>query len=224
MAVPLVGASGKQSNGTVLGVMRTYAHLAPGEEFGYNSWIEAVRAGRTFVTNGPLLFLTVNGQEPATAGLEAHAGETLQVRAEAQSRFPFEQLEIIWNGQVIATAVPTCETLCQAVLELKHPVAAGGWLAARCRGSYQVLDRPANQRIFAHSSACYVRCPEASASALAREVKADALQHLLEELDGMARWVADEARCDTEQRERLTAIFRTAHAELQQRLSRLPQP
>jgi hypothetical protein len=209
LSVPLVGASGKQSNGTVLGIMRTYAHLH--EEFSYKAWIEAVRAGRTFITNGPLLFLTVNGQEPSAAGLEVHAGDKVQIRVDAQSRSAFEELELVCNGEVIATARPESETLCRAVLEVEHPITHGGWLAARCRGSLLVLDRPANQRIFAHTSPCYLRCPEAPA-----QPKVDAVQHLLEELDAMLQWVATKARCDTpEQRERLDAIFRTAQAALQ---------
>lgn len=212
LAVPLVGASGKDSNGTALGVMRTYAHLMPGAELTYGSWIEAVRAGRTFVSNGPLLFMTVNEQEPSSV-LEAHAGANLQVRAEARSRLPFEQLEIVWNGKVIATATADCDATCQASVTLEHPVAEGGWLAARCRGSHQVLDRPANQRIFAHTSPCYIRCPERPATA-----SADAIKHLVAELDGMLDWVARRARCSTsEQRERLRQIFEAARAELAKR-------
>jgi hypothetical protein len=48
--IPLVGASGKDSNRTPLGAMRTYARC----EGSYKSWVEAVKAGRTFITNGPL--------------------------------------------------------------------------------------------------------------------------------------------------------------------------
>lgn len=62
--LPLVGASGKETNGTPLGVMRTYAWLPAGQEFSYAAWIEAVRAGRTFVSNGPLLRFTIAGQGP----------------------------------------------------------------------------------------------------------------------------------------------------------------
>src|SRR5262249_22676015 len=51
----LVGGSGKDSNAVALGAVRTYARLAPGEAFSYAAWVEAVRAGRTFVTTGPLL-------------------------------------------------------------------------------------------------------------------------------------------------------------------------
>ena len=44
-----------ESNRVLLGSPRTYARLQAGQEFTYKAWIEAVRAGRTFVTNGPLL-------------------------------------------------------------------------------------------------------------------------------------------------------------------------
>ena len=41
---------------------RVYAQV--NGNFSYEAWIAALRGGRTFVTNGPLLFLTVNGQGP----------------------------------------------------------------------------------------------------------------------------------------------------------------
>lgn len=214
--VPLVGGSGKESNGTALGVMRTYAHLDPGAELTYHDWIEAVRGGRTFVTNGPLLSLTVDGHEPAAAGLEVTPGQVVRVRAEAQSRLAFDVLELVWNGQVIATAAPQCDAVCRAILELEHALPHGGWLAARCRGAAQVLDRPANQRVFAHTSPVYVRCPAAPAP-----VNAEAARRLLDELDALQDWARDRARCETpQQRERLANVFFTARAELLRRLPR----
>jgi hypothetical protein len=212
LQVPLVGASGKESNGTALGVMRTYASVEG--EFSYKNWIEAVRAGRTFVTNGPLLLLTVNGQGPG-ASVEAAAGTELRIEVEAQGRAPFEVLELVWNGTVIASAAADCEEICRATLTSVHPVAGSGWLAARCRGAHQVLDRPANQRIFAHTSPCHVRCPEQPVTA-----KADAVTHLLTELDAMLDWVETKARCDRPAaREALAIIFRSARAELARRLA-----
>ncbi len=47
-----------------LGMQRTYARLQTGQDFSYTSWIEAIRAGRTCVTWGPFLTLTVNGADP----------------------------------------------------------------------------------------------------------------------------------------------------------------
>ncbi|HEY2910914.1 MAG TPA: hypothetical protein VGI99_11750, partial [Gemmataceae bacterium] len=52
--IHLIGGSGKASNATVLGAMRTYARVAE-EPYTYKAWIEAVRSGRAFVTNGPLV-------------------------------------------------------------------------------------------------------------------------------------------------------------------------
>ena len=50
--IPLIGGSGKDSNATALGATRTYAQLRDGEAFSYKAWIEAVLAGRTYVSDG----------------------------------------------------------------------------------------------------------------------------------------------------------------------------
>lgn len=50
--IPMIGGSGKDSNAIPLGAMRTYAQLRDGEEFSYKAWIEAVRAGRSYVIDG----------------------------------------------------------------------------------------------------------------------------------------------------------------------------
>ncbi len=150
LKLPLMGSSGKNSNADVLGGMRTYAKLNLGEEFQYKNWIEAVRAGRTFISNGPILFLHVNDHDlGATIHLEK-LGATVRVQAEVHSVFPIQSLEILLNGKVVA------ETS-KDTLEIDLPIAEGGWLAARCRGQPQIIDRPVNQLWFAHSSPVYVR-------------------------------------------------------------------
>ena len=65
----------------------------------YEAWIAALRGGRTFVTNGPLLFLTVNGQGP---GATVRGADPLKVEVRAVSRVPFERVEIVLNGAVVA--------------------------------------------------------------------------------------------------------------------------
>ena len=66
--------------------------------FTYESWIAGLRAGRTFVSNGPLLELRVNGQGP---GASVKTAGTLQVSANVVSRLPFERVQIVYNGEVI---------------------------------------------------------------------------------------------------------------------------
>lgn len=50
--LPLLGSSGKDSNRTPLGAMRTYSRID--EPFTCKAWVDAVKGGRSFITNGPL--------------------------------------------------------------------------------------------------------------------------------------------------------------------------
>jgi hypothetical protein len=208
MRVPLAGGSGKDGNGIALGSMRTYARLRPGDEFNYKTWVEAVRAGRTFVTNGPLLTLTADGQDPG-AVLTRQAGDVVRVRAEGRSLVPFERLEVLCNGRVVAEAAASGDPAAAAV-EVEVPVGEGGWLAARCRGSATVPHRPASQRIFAHTSPVWLE-----AAGRPRRVEPGAAAQLALELHRMVEWARHEARCGTNhERQRLVDVFETARQRL----------
>ncbi|MBI1790165.1 MAG: carboxypeptidase regulatory-like domain-containing protein [Acidobacteria bacterium] len=117
--------------------------------FTYDNWIAGLRAGRTFVSNGPLLDLKVDGRGP---GSTVAAGAVLRVTAQAISRLPFDRLEIVQDGEVVAeqSAVGGRE----ARLEREIPTAHGGWLAARAvsRAKTHALTT-----VFAHTSPVYLR-------------------------------------------------------------------
>jgi len=145
-AIPLAGGSGKDSNKVPLGAVRTYARLAPGEEFSYKAWVNAVRAGRTFATDGPLLTFDVNGRGPGEA---VDAAGPLTVTARAASLTPFGKLEVVANGEVVAAADgshPGEAGGWAAELAVPYTPAGSGWLAARCHGPG-----------FAHTSPVVVR-------------------------------------------------------------------
>ncbi len=207
--IPIAGGSGKRDNLTKLGGLRTYAKLEAGQELTYKNWIEAVRAGRTFVTSGPLLSFTVNGQEPG-ARLDLATPASVHVRAEARCLRPLERLEVIANGAVVASAEPTGERPSRAALEADISLSRSGWLAARA-----FCPREPNelQRTYAHSSAVYVRVDGKPPQADPAEIAP-----FLAKLDAMLQWVAEEARCDNDaQRQRLADIFQAARQELLRR-------
>jgi hypothetical protein len=81
-----------------VGYDRVYIHLdgAPGYE-----WWWGVRAGRVFVSNGPLLRCRANGQWPGHV-FKTVAGETVSLRLEAalDSRDPITSIEVIQNGRL----------------------------------------------------------------------------------------------------------------------------
>jgi hypothetical protein len=120
--------------------------------FTYESWIAGLRAGRTFVTNGPLVELTVNGRGPG-ATIDP-ASSPLQVRARALSRLPFDRLEIVQDGEVVAEQPAVRER--EARLEREIPIERGGWIAARVRSGAKTY---AGYTVFAHTSPVYYRMP-----------------------------------------------------------------
>lgn len=205
LRVPLVGGSGKDSNAVALGRVRTYAYLGEGKELNYGDWIEAVRAGRTFVTNGPLLSLSVGGEGPG-AIFTVEQGQRLALRAEAQSALPFQCLELLVNGAVAAVADAAAEGML-VVVEAEWPAERGAWIAARCRGDRLRED---GQYVFAQTSPVYI---EVRGRPFVSETSV--VQSLVQCIDESAGWVARAYHGETEpQRQHLLSLFSSARERL----------
>ncbi len=85
-----------------VGYNRAYVHLDG--PFSYDKWMEGLRAGRTFVTNGPLLRVKAGSQWPGHVFTSEAGGEVkvdLEVRLDGRDEL--EPLEIIRNGEVERT-------------------------------------------------------------------------------------------------------------------------
>jgi hypothetical protein len=219
LKVPIVGGSGKNHNLGALGTVRTYARLQGGEEFTYKNWIEAVRAGQTFVTNGPLLTFSVNGQDGGARIDLAADQRKVMVQAEAQSMVPFERLELIANGVPIA-GVEASGSPCTARLEGEVEVPGSGWLAARCWGKEQVYISGLPQQPSAHTSPIYL-------TVAGQPLVPDAISIALlgERLESMVHWAEHHAQFQSEKvKQDLLATFQAARAELACRALPLPTP
>src|SRR5262249_37556213 len=66
------------------------------------NWLEAVKAGRTVATNGPLLTLTVDGKAVGDVVRLDKPG-TVRVEATGVGRHNFERLQLVQNGKVVKT-------------------------------------------------------------------------------------------------------------------------
>jgi hypothetical protein len=109
------------------------------------AWFDAIRAGRTFVSNGPVLSLHVGA---ATTGdvVEIEPGESLLLHAEADVNPDLDELkslELVVHGEVAAASDGPGR------VEVEHRLipTAGCWVAARAVGS---------NRTVAHSAPVYV--------------------------------------------------------------------
>jgi hypothetical protein len=161
--LPLVGGTDKMSSDVPVGLYRTYVRIPADEEFTYESWCRNLTAGRTFLSGGPLIGLTVDGHEIGdTVRLPAEGG-TVEVEAWSESIFPISVLELVQDGQVVASSEVRAGT---RRLTLKARVKVGGhsWLAARAGGIqgdyYQAIRHHDawSRGILAHTSPIYLAC------------------------------------------------------------------
>jgi hypothetical protein len=82
-----------------VGYNRVYVYL--GQDFSYENWWEGLRAGRSFVTNGPLLRVTAAGKLPGHVFTSPDGdGLKVEIKAELTTRDPVRSLEVIKNGRV----------------------------------------------------------------------------------------------------------------------------
>jgi TolB protein len=117
------------------------------------SWMAGIRAGHSFSSTGPLLWLDVAGRGMGDElALAAGAASTVHVRARSVSIAPLGRLEIIVNGKVAAT-VPAVDSS-RIAFEGDVAIPEGGWVAVRAIGppSRYIGDSYA----FAQSSPVYV--------------------------------------------------------------------
>jgi hypothetical protein len=140
------------SSAVPVGLYRTYARLD--EEFSYAAWCRAVRSGRTFLSGGPLVTLSVDGHEPGDTVTLSGPG-TVTVHATVRSVFPLRKLEVVRNGEVVARADIGGGRQAEITEELR--VDGNAWLACRATGTDFHLDEW-GRRVFAHTSPVYVAC------------------------------------------------------------------
>jgi TolB protein len=123
-----------------VGMNRVFVRAGP--RLDYRAWLAGLKAGRSFVSNGPLLAFSVDGHE-AGDEIRLPAGvHPLVARVSLRSMVPVERLEIIANGVVLAT-IPLGKDGMRADAVIPLPVTRSAWLTLRAysrRSNGAVLD------------------------------------------------------------------------------------
>ena len=129
------------------GTARTYARIDG--DLSWTNWIDAVRAGRTVATNGPLLFVEVDGAGP---GGELSPRSSVRVQAHLETIAPVEFIEIVVDGEVVHRHLvePGAERV-----DVIRSVAVEGarWIAVRARGGRARYS--GDNYTFAHTTPVY---------------------------------------------------------------------
>jgi hypothetical protein len=205
--VPLVAGSDKMSAGMLLGGIRTYAQLGD-HELNYDHWMQAIRAGNTFATVGPLATMRVEGVEPGGQLRLPATGAIVQVEWEVESvRMPIDRVEVIIGGLVADDTTVGGELSARGCAAV--PVSRSSWIALRIRGSY----RGNPDDIAAHTSAVQVLV---EGSELFSEHDS---MTVLDQIQGAIAYVDTIAtRPDARRYRALRATLETAYNRLHQRM------
>lgn len=93
----------------------------------WRRWWEGLRAGRSFVTNGPLLLCRANDAHP---GKEFQAADRVEIEFQVRlaGRDRVEQLELIHNGETVQR-IPCGSSSGEFVF--RHEFTASGWFLVR---------------------------------------------------------------------------------------------
>jgi Tol biopolymer transport system component len=123
-----------------VGLNRVYAQVSFGPPK-IGPWLGAIKAGRTFATNGPLLRFSLGGQG---IGGEVRLDKEKEVRfsAEMNSMVPVDRLQIVCNGKV-ARELALDSNRSSAHVDGSILLDASGWCVLRAfsdKAEYPILD------------------------------------------------------------------------------------
>ncbi len=200
--LPIVAGTDKMSAEVPIGAVRTYGHLLTDEALTFDAWAAAVRAGRTFVTSGPILELAVDGHEPGDVIRLGSDGGRLEVSARARAAQPvIAELELIVNGRVVA-ATGTAAGSTELSLHETVGISAGSWIAARSRSRNEIMSAFTSS-MAAHTSPVYVEVQDRPMVPIADDV--EVVEQIIE---GARTWVAELAAvAGSDERARMVRFF-----------------
>jgi len=155
------------------GTVRSYVKIDG--DFTAQAWFDGLAAGKTFVTNGPMLTFSINDQEMGST-LRLAPGDQIEIKATADFNpdlEPLDRLELVSQGKVIATvSAKESGTPISLLKDLK--ITDGQWLAVRAYGKDYGL---------AHSAPIYLHVDDlghidTSAAAMIVDQQLDVLTEL----------------------------------------------
>jgi TolB protein len=136
-----------------VGMNRVYVRV-PAALLSDPVWLEALKNGRTFATNGPLLEFSLGGQQVGDDLTFPSSQNAVSFTAKLRSIVPVDHLEVVCNGKVAQTLkLDTARTSSDVSGTL--PVSESGWCVLRASSDaaeYPVLDN----YVYATTSPIYI--------------------------------------------------------------------
>jgi hypothetical protein len=135
LKVTAVGGEDSISNlqmSKLVGSHRTYVFTGDrGRDM--HAWLDGMRAGRSFVTNGPLVQLSVDGKVPGETVQVPAGGGSARVQVQVRSIVPLRKITLYFNGAAVED-IPLGADRKSAQFEKTTSVTRSGWYHVRAEG------------------------------------------------------------------------------------------
>jgi hypothetical protein len=158
--LPIAAGTDKFGEEIPLGSNRTYAHVR--EPANYAFWLAAVKDGRAFVSNGPILEFDADGHEPGDV-VQFQGIRRVKARVLARSIVSFTTLEIVMNGETVGHKTVALDKnypsdgVYSMEVEASFELSRSSWVAARVVDHPDLRNRilPRDVSTFAHTDPVY---------------------------------------------------------------------
>jgi len=135
-----------------LGIYRVYVNA---NALDYKSWFQGLKRGKSFLTDGPMIFLRINGVGPGeTVYFNKNDRDYLMVEIRAISGYCMDSVELIQNGKIVKKWKLSHAKSFKTKYQIK--ASKSSWFALRVyreRGRF-----PGKKELFAHTSPIYIIC------------------------------------------------------------------
>ncbi len=167
----------------------------------YAEWWEALRAGRSFVTNGPLLICRADGQLPGHVfRASSNSNKPIELEIELMSQDSIAAIEVISNGTVAKRVAVTENPHGFGKYKTQVDIAKGGWFLVRA-----ITDEPRTFR-FASTAPYYVEGTDGE-----KRISRSSVQFFVDWIDERMARVPLKLQ-DADQQEEVLAHHRRARA------------
>ncbi|HEY6090497.1 MAG TPA: CehA/McbA family metallohydrolase [Gemmatimonadales bacterium] len=182
------------------GLVRVFVHSGP--RLNHDRWLAGIKAGRTFVTNAPLLEFSIATREPGGEIVVPEGMQQMPAVVKLRSNVPVDHLEIVGNGKVVRRLTLASDRMTADTI-VWLPVTESGWYVLRAysdRAELPVLDLypfASTSPIYVRNGAAPVRSPADAAfflqwiDRMEQAVRASTAWNTPAEQAGVLRTIAD---------------------------------
>ena len=168
----------------------------------YPEWIRGYKRGRSFASNGPVIFFTLDGRGPGDVLQFPGDRQEVSVKATVRTQVPLEKVDVLVNGKPVITRSGSGRK--EVAINEKVTLTESAWVAVRALGPRHRLILN-DTGAFAHTSPVYV-------SLGGRPIRsAEDLKFYIDWIDQLIARVESRGRFATPERKReVTDLFRRA--------------